>query len=194
VAPERGVVAYDSSAGIRRFQIDEQDNFPGGQLAIADGTLYRRIGWRTIAAYDVETGRQRWTYSVSIPDANSALGSYGVADGVVVAYGASEDQHHVRRSWLIAIDTADGHELWRQPVGERNVIFIEQPLLVDGRVITVDDDNALVARSTADGSARWRMRRARARDPAASGDLILTSDLEPRWRHWLITLGIARLA
>jgi outer membrane protein assembly factor BamB len=190
----RGVVAYDAATGTPRFALDARPDDVTRQLTVVGDTLYRLAGKDTISAYEAATGRPSWSYTRPHTERYEELKSFSVADGVLVAYCYCDDGHDPRYSWLVALDAADGRERWSQPVDEEQGVFFGRPVLDRELVITDDNRDSVVARSAADGSLRWRRPRALGREPAADGDLIFATDARPRWRHWLITLGLARPA
>jgi len=190
VVQGRGVVAYDAAMGAARFELDERPDDATRQLTIVGDTLYRLTGRDTIVAYDVATGRRRWTYTRPLAGDGGLLESFSVADGTLIAYCACHNGDLQKFGAIIALDAIDGRMRWQQVVDQQHAIFFDHPVLIDGLVITPDDDDMLVARSTADGSMRWRLPRAVGRGPAAAGALVFATDLKPRWRHWVAPLGI----
>lgn len=190
----RDVVAYDAATGAPRFGLDERQDQATHQLTIVDDTLYRLTGKDTVVAYDAATGRQRWTYTRPLAGDGGLLTSFSVADATLIAYCACHNGDREKFGAIIALDAIDGRERWHQVINHHRAIFFDQPVLIDGLVITPDDDDTLVARSTGDGSVHWRLPRALGRGPAASGGLVFATDLAPRWHHWLIALGMPRPA
>jgi outer membrane protein assembly factor BamB len=189
-----GVVAYDATTGTSRFELDARPDDATRQITVVGDTLYRLAGKDTISAYDAATGQPIWSYTSPHTGRYEDFRSFSVADGVMVAYCYVDDGHDPRYSWLVALDAADGRERWSQPVDEEQGVSFGRPVLDQGLVITADNGDSVVARSAADGSLRWRWPRALGREPAADGDLIFATDAQPRWRHWLIALGLAQPA
>lgn len=141
--PDRGIVAYDTDRGERRWR---DATLGSRQPAIADGVVYT-TGYREdgntacLRALDAADGSRRWTADLDHPDTPPVV----TDTGVLVGAGGT----------LVAFDRSTGR---RRRVlgtfGER----IREPLAVDdGAAFVTADDSAIVAVSLADGTRRWRV-------------------------------------
>ncbi|WP_407345476.1 PQQ-binding-like beta-propeller repeat protein [Pengzhenrongella phosphoraccumulans] len=109
--------------------------------SLADLVLLRSSASEVLTAYDVATGRARWT----APD--SAGGGTAILDGRVLRTEAGE---------LQAIDGGTGAVLWSTGIRQA----AQSPLITDGRVVLLVDADAgrnptLAAYGLDDGRLRW---------------------------------------
>jgi outer membrane protein assembly factor BamB len=74
-----------------------------------------------------------------------------LADGVAYAGFRGEDD-----DWLVALDTADGSEIWRSPAVPESTPQFAPPAVANDTVYVPAEDEGLVAVDAADGSVRWR--------------------------------------
>lgn len=185
-----GIVALDTRTGARRFRAEVESDGSGGQLVLADGTLYRRSGLYTIDAFDPATGAHRWSYRPPFEAWRGALRSFSVGGGLLAAYCACDTEQPDRSGWLLAVDAASGAERWRTPMAAYLDLYQDMPLVAGGIVVSGSEDDDVVARSAEDGRERWRFPRERGQLAAGDGRLIFVTDLAPRWRHWLALLGV----
>ena len=137
--------AFDRATGEVRWERDIGRG-PPGSPAVVDGVAYLANGsfseWPTEAfAYDVETGEERWRVDLGTGELR-LRGSVAVADGRLFLVDGD----------LVALDTADGSELWR---AEFDDPAETTPTVADGTVYVTDTGGTLHAVAVADGSERW---------------------------------------
>jgi len=117
--------------------------YDGGQCnrpAVRDGRVFVTSYPYTAAAFDAETGSQRWARDL---DEQLVLAPVATAAGVVVQ----------TRSGVVLLDTADGTPQWRRSL-ETNVTE-GAPAVADGRVFLADDEETLYALDLASGETLW---------------------------------------
>lgn len=188
-----GIVAFDATTGAERFRITTAASENGGQIALTNRTLFRRTGLQTIVAYDATTGQEHWTYHQPFSAWGGALRSFSVRDGLLAVYCACDQARERRSGWLLAIDARTGAERWRAPMDAYIDLYQDQPVVGGGMVLSGSEDDDVVARAMVDGAERWRLPRERGQFVATDGRLVYATDRAPRWRHWLVLLGLPDL-
>jgi len=78
-------------------------------------------------------------------------GALAVDDGAV--YTGINDEEMDR---LVALDLADGTELWRSEVAPETAPAFAPPAVADETVYVPTEDGGIVALDATDGSLRWR--------------------------------------
>lgn len=138
-----GATVVDLAAG--EIAWTPEDRSMGEPLALADGQLVLR-GQDALAAYDVATGDRLWTFP----------------EFPAVAF---ETDISVRATWpfcfvttldpaaTIAIDLAQGEELWRLPRATYPQSFPSGA--GEGGVVLANDEGTLTRLGTATGEVRW---------------------------------------
>ena len=129
--------------------IGEGSSLYGELLAgpvVADGVVYVKDSKTLVSAYKAADGDLLWQIDVAPADNDNQAWGGGVSyDGgklfVTTGYGQ-----------VIALNAADGKELWRTTLG---VPMREAPTVADGRVLVVDVDNEIFALSEATGEKQW---------------------------------------
>lgn len=156
------VVAFERTTGDERWRtehtafLSEHYNDQPGQLhapVVGDDTVFAAAGTRAIhrrdsgglAAFDLETGDERWT--VDLPEETGAAptGLYGLpslADGTLYVNGWIDGE-----SALFAIDAESGARRWRR---ETDGIALFSP--TDGDTVYVASENAVEAFDVPDGT------------------------------------------
>jgi outer membrane protein assembly factor BamB len=119
---------------------------PPGSPVVVDGVAYLANGsfseWPAAAfAVDVDTGDERWRTDLGGGESH-LRGSVAVDDGHVFVVDGE----------LIALDTADGTEVWRAGF---DAPAETTPTVADGTVYVTDTDGTLHAVATTDGTERW---------------------------------------
>ncbi|QLK27476.1 PQQ-binding-like beta-propeller repeat protein [Natrinema zhouii] len=117
----------------------EYDGY-GGDLAIADGTVYLRTEENEIHALDDATGEVEWT-----ADEIPVEGSPAVAGGTVYLGGGQ----------LTALDASDGTVQWTRDFGS-GPASVSSPTVTYGRVYVVAD-GTVYAVDPRDGSTDWKL-------------------------------------
>jgi outer membrane protein assembly factor BamB len=184
------VVALDAATGGERFRLDTERSENSGQIALADGALYRRTGLSSLEAYDPVTSQQRWSYRQPFDERRGALRAFGVRDGTIAVYCACDTDREHNSGWLLGVDAATGQERWRVPLDAFIELYQDQPVVGGGMVFTGSEQEDVVARAVGDGAERWRLPRERGQFVATDGTLVYATDRAPRWRHWLVMLGV----
>ncbi|WP_459193789.1 outer membrane protein assembly factor BamB family protein [Halosimplex sp. J119] len=128
---------------------------------VADETVFVGGSQGAVHAFDARTGERRWEQSVGI-----TAGRPSVRDGRVYVEGDEA---------VVALDAADGTELWRVETGDV-VGFLAAS---HGLYVSERADDALVRRSLADGSERWRT----SVDGSAPVGRLIASDESVFFRH-----------
>ena len=127
VGTNQSVVALDAATG-ERFRIADPPDDGGGQIALVDGTLYRRTGLQTVTAYDPATRRERWTYRHPVQRARRRPALVQRARRRarrLLRLRRAERGAHRR---LLAVDAADGHERWRAPRAAYIALYQDMPV------------------------------------------------------------------
>jgi outer membrane protein assembly factor BamB len=109
-------------------------------LTINAGTVYGAGRGGDVAAFDLDTGKQRWRTRTKV-----ALAGGTGADDATVAVGSSD-------GWVVALNAADGVERWRTQVkGE----VIAAPGVSERAIIVRTVDGKLRGLAAADGKQLW---------------------------------------
>lgn len=153
------LLAVDIATGDIRWRARAGASPLGTAPLLEDGVLY---GGNPVAAWDPDTGSQRWESDVHDPS-----GTPGASDGhlyVSTSGGAVDD------SELSAIDLRTGDTTWQVPVGSDTQTPIGAVHVV-GSTIVVDSANLVIGYDVADGTERWRTKM-----PAASAGTLSIID------------------
>jgi outer membrane protein assembly factor BamB len=103
----------------------------------------------TMAAFDIKTGKELWTYNATAPGfespygANMPLSIWIVCDGKIYTYSTehSPSKPLWRASYIRCINITDGAELWKLPYYHQ---FIAAEALADGYVVGCSDYDNLI--------------------------------------------------
>ncbi len=118
--------------------------------------IYAADGYGMVVALDRFTGRRVWTTAVGEPDGRPLLkvwdrrdpsfltGGVGAGDGKILVGTTRGD--------VVALDAADGSEMWRAQLSSE---VLSPPAAEDGVVMAQTNDGRLVALEGADGATRW---------------------------------------
>lgn len=157
--------SVDIGSGSRR-------NLPlTAQPVIAGESIFTLDTDAHVSAFDIKTGKKRWSANVRAEDEKDPVISGGVAfEGGMVYVTAGYDE-------LVALDAANGAVKWRANLPSPSRAA---PTIANGRVFVTTLGNALLALSAADGSVQWEFSGLAsstaligAASPAASGDLVV---------------------
>ncbi|WP_425493218.1 PQQ-binding-like beta-propeller repeat protein [Halovivax cerinus] len=162
------VAAFNSAVGKLRWA--EGPN-PRGKMSpvVVDGTVYAAGGYRTVYAYDAETGDEEWLFDeVEQP----FLTSPTVADGTLFVCTVG---------FMYALDTDSGQERLRY---NPDWGILSSPTVADGTVYvggeSYEGDGGIVAAfDTAEDTERWRFERlgeVRSSPTVAGNTLFVGSD------------------
>ncbi|MFB6180221.1 MAG: PQQ-binding-like beta-propeller repeat protein [Halorientalis sp.] len=136
---------------------DETNHFEiVGSPVIDSDTVYILSNRATVRAFDLD-GNQQWSTHVGYGDTDGGLALAG--DTLIVA-----------NDKLVALDTADGSELWSETdqVGSG-------PTVVDDTVYVMSGDG-MIARAVDDGSKRWLVSKNSTQAPAVVDGTLVGSD------------------
>ena len=135
--------------------------FEHGVPRVADGRVYVRSAWGTLACYDANNGGRHWARSAS--DISARTMDHGCqsspllwGDIVIVACAVGQQRRDVR---LLAFRAGDGKSLWQRPLGTVGLGHWSPPRLVRFRGqdrLIVFYNQYLLALDPADGSECWR--------------------------------------
>lgn len=142
-APGGGMTALRASDGSSLWTSrDTRGGF--SRPAVLGNTLYATDDTATAYAFELTTGKVRWSTSVGYtaisPVAADSSGVYSVVAG-----------------YLVALDPATGHQRWSKPLAG---LEHGGPLAADGLLFTSAGDRygqTLAAWATTDGSLRWQV-------------------------------------
>jgi outer membrane protein assembly factor BamB len=130
----------------------------GGTSQDADGSWVSgstviRARFDGLTAYDVATGRQRWTLPVPGRQVLCAMSRHTAGDIGLIAYGA-ESRPCDR---LVAVDLTGGRQLWDQARPGTGPPSTTTPDSIDvaGQIAVMDTDDAIVALDLRTGVKRW---------------------------------------
>jgi hypothetical protein len=156
------LAALDPTYGQARWTtVVESGGF--GIPALADGRVYVGTGVDTVRAVDAETGRIEWTYDAGGVEeyGGGAWGRPLVADGRVyvgVSHSSDPDADPTEGSAfthrLVALDAADGTELWAAPVTTQ---MWAGPVRVSDTVVAGSEDGVLRGFDPTTGDVRWTL-------------------------------------
>jgi len=141
-----GVVGYDLVTGDRTFESSQPTQAALGvtagpsQLVVATDSGLAGLGYG---------GTTRWRFRPD--DLSRDRGAVALADGVAYAGFRGEED-----DWLVAVDTADGSEVWRSPAVPESTPQFAPPAVANDTVYVPAEDEGVVAVDAADGSVRWR--------------------------------------
>lgn len=141
-----GVVGYDLVSGDRTFESSQPTEAALGVTAAPSQLVVVTDSGLAGLGYD---GTTRWRFRPD--DLSRNRGAVALADGV--AYGGFRGEDG---NWLVAVDTADGTELWRSPAAPESTPQFAPPAVANDTVYVPAEDEGLVAVDAADGSIRWQ--------------------------------------
>lgn len=156
-----GMFAWETASGAERWRLSPDDSTGVHASPVVDGqTVYVVNAAGEVLAVDLETGEERWRTQI-LDDGNSwdyaVLATPVLADGLLIVPMMYDD--------LVALDTADGSEVWRHATTESVLhdahgratasSFPSSPVF-DGDVIWVAaGDGRLEALDPASGETQW---------------------------------------
>ncbi len=122
-------------------------DFYGSSARYAYGTLYSGGYGGVLHAYDIKTGKLKWTYTLSEIGHESPYGNYPIehdfiADGKIFIHSTehSPTQPLWRGSYLRCINATDGTEIWKI------LNFVSGAAIADGYVVAGNNyDNRMYA-------------------------------------------------
>ncbi|MBO3743948.1 DUF1707 domain-containing protein [Actinoplanes flavus] len=122
------------------------------------GDTLIRVREDQATAYDVATGRERWTFPA--PDRQEVCTmSRGVSDGVGVI-GLGADENGLICNTLVAVDLATGKTLWRRTrsVGDSGTSAgaVDDEVGIAGNTVVFKEGTGFTAVSLRDNRLRWR--------------------------------------
>ena len=124
-------------------------------VVIAD-RLFAADAYGRVVALDRFTGKEIWSTSVGKPDSGPFYNFWDRRDPSFVTGGVGAGEGRVllgtTRGEVIALDAADGGELWRTEVSSE---VLAKPVAGDGLVVAQTADGRLVALEADDGTQRW---------------------------------------
>jgi outer membrane protein assembly factor BamB len=198
------VDAFDLQTGTFQFSVPAKSH----QLQAVGDALY--INTETsLLAVDAPTGALRWTFSVPASDRQPFLFGLQTVGQVTYIIHFFQGQDNGFSAWLLALDAVDGHELWRQQLGQAknrtdilDQFFDTLPATNQETFFAhLEDENrnsAVKAFSAVDGRELWRFPLYH-RDvfdvmasPTTQDKLVFVTDWAPRWRNWLTSFNLAR--
>ncbi len=117
---------------------------------VADGKVFTLDASSNVSAFDANDGERTWSVDVA---PNGESGDDGFGGGLAYENG----RVFVTTGFgdTIALDAANGGEVWRQRVGAP---IRSAPSVGAGVVISIARDNTAYAYSAADGAVLWRVR------------------------------------
>lgn len=174
-----GVECRSLADGSERWTSGTTPATGSSTVGVASDTVYASLG-TTVVALGRTDGTERWrtdagTESAVSPGIKTAVGSPIVDDGCVYVAGGLSAALNGDNAALVALDGADGTELWRYRPEQRAsgdgppvAGVYGLPVLVDGRLVAIARTTGgdptgytgfgIVALNTADGSETWRAR------------------------------------
>lgn len=103
---------------------------------VVDGVMFSTAAWSIVYAHDARDGRLIWQYDPKVP---KAWGAYACCDVVNRGVAVWEGKVFVGTldGYLVAIDAANGDELWRVNTIDRSKPYTitGAPRIIDGKVI-----------------------------------------------------------
>jgi outer membrane protein assembly factor BamB len=141
-----GIFGYDLASGDRESRWRVSGTLVLGLTAGPEQLVVATDDGLAGVTYD---GTTRWRFE---PDAlYRDRGAVALADDV--AYGGFRGEEE---DWLVAVDTADGTEVWRSPAVPESTPQFAPPAVANDTVYVPAEDQGLVAVDANDGSIRWR--------------------------------------
>ena len=107
------VYALDPATGTEIWRRQVGGGIPGRVLATDDGGVCYGTISGEVGCLDGATGAVRWTMSLAEPAPGSIWSAPFAANGRLLVGVASPNDMPCTRGRLVALDLADGHELWR---------------------------------------------------------------------------------
>lgn len=198
--------AFDLQSGAFQFSIQAKSR----QLQAAGDTLYINAE-TSLLAVDAATGVPRWIFSVPASDRRPFL--FGLQtvgqDTYIIHFFQGQDDGF--NAWLLALNAADGHELWQRQLAQelaisrsdiRDQFFDTLPATnQDAFFAHLEDENqnsAVRAFSAVDGSELWHFPLYQRgifdvmASPTTQDKLVFVTDWAPRWRNWLKSLNLGQ--
>lgn len=156
----RHVAAYRAGSGQQLWTLSGLTGDPtlAGATFYADGATPDDGTPRSLVAYDMTSGQERWSFRY--PSARDFSQLAADLDGVFVLASGPNDAGAVRVT-LIALSATDGHEQWRAPGAfAAPPLPLRDSVIVRGTIdaqVTVDrQTHGLIVYARADGTERWR--------------------------------------
>lgn len=114
---------------------------------ISNGSLYFLDGQHRVHAIDARDGHRLWDERLRPNE-----GRDRVARGGGVASGAGRVYVTTGFGFIVALDSANGHEIWR---AQANAPFQSAPTFAGDRVYAITNDSELIAYDAATGEVGW---------------------------------------
>ncbi|KAB1194127.1 PQQ-binding-like beta-propeller repeat protein [Haloferax sp. MBLA0076] len=155
--------AVAAGTGRLRWRVPSDPGF--GTVPVVSGQTVTLAGYDEVAAYDVATGDERWSFTP--PGEYASLTDSHGDDGDTVFVGASQrptpetdpdnvydrvyalDRVSGNRRWQVSIAKSDDPDAWAVP----DAVVVDS-----GRVFVSTEQSELVVLDASDGSVRWRRR------------------------------------
>lgn len=125
---------------------DKRARLTSGPVA-ADGKIFTIDTAGKVSAFNAASGKTLWTHVIKLKGESDAA-----AFGGGVAYDGGRIYANTGYGLVVAIDAANGVEVWRQDIG---VPLRGAPTVADGRVFAITYDNQIFALAAADGAIIW---------------------------------------
>jgi outer membrane protein assembly factor BamB len=143
------------------------------QPLIAGNQVFTMDTDGAVTAFELATGRRRWRRTTRDKKHHGTNLGGGITSGNNMVYAATG------RAELIAIDAADGHVVWRQPLPAP---ARSAPTLVNGILYFCTIDQKLLAASAQDGKQLWSYQ-------ATKSDTGVLAQASPAFAEGLVIAG-----
>lgn len=147
VGDRANVYAIDRTDGSERWRFETGER-TYGTPAIADDTVYVRVGDHLVFALAAGTGEERWRFEMERTGDSPDRSGPTVADGTVYVGGTNRT--------LYALDGRTGEERWGSLHGEeQGPGTVRTPAAVEKAVFVVARQNDVYALDPSDGAEQW---------------------------------------
>lgn len=146
---EGGLVSIDAMTGDVQWTVDTGWSGIAGPINVTDSgialTVHPEDG---LLGIDPDTGDPLWTYRS--PDGSTLSPEVNLSDEIIVVTDWSDDDSG--GAHVTAVDTANGSQLWRQPMTEQT-----ERLVIGGDVLIEASDRLVIALNMSRGEELWRV-------------------------------------